>query len=66
MTVKTLKEYLRDIPDDYEVIADDGRDGMESGSPIDGIVCMVDHKKICMAVGFEEEEMSVEEAMLYS
>ena len=50
MKVKDLIGYLQDIPGDYEVVADDGRDGMDSGSPIDAVVIMKNHKKICMAV----------------
>ncbi len=56
MTVKELKECLKDIPDNYLVIADDGRDGMESGSAVDAVVIIEHYKRICMATGFEKED----------
>ena len=55
MTVKELKEALKDIPDNYKVVADDGP-GMENGSPIDAVVIMKYYGKICMATNFEKED----------
>lgn len=58
MTVKELKEALVNIPDNYEVVADDGM-GMENGSSVDAVVIMPYYNKICMATGFEIEDTTV-------
>jgi len=63
MTVKELKEKLVGIPDDYEVVADDGM-GMENGSPVDEVVIMEYYNKICMATGFEKEDTDDFDRML--
>lgn len=56
MKVKDLIGFLQDIPDDYEVTADDGRYGMESGGSVDGIVVIKTYKKICMLIDLENTE----------